>query len=290
MPTVSTTNCPHCQGTQLRRSKWRSGEERLLGWFFSPYRCLSCKKRFFRLSHRFGSLAGGALLAALVIGVIGVVVYVVNLEPSEQATRQSAGLPPPSRSLAKGADSAPVPVDTPLSKRAAKGDAHAQFELGMQFLSGEGVPAKSPTQALKWLEMAAKQGHADARFNLGLLYRSGQGAVQNFETAFYWMELAAKQNHVEAQYSVGLMHKTGMSVPIDSVKAYMWVNLAASQGHVGAIVARDNLLQTMTPAQVSEGQRASREWTSAGSGGGDKRPDSDKAAAQAKAATGAEKK
>ncbi len=247
----------------------------MMGVVFSPYRCMACDKRFFRMSRRFETVLGAALLSVLGIVALAVTFYVINMDaPFGSAAPQGAAARRPmtatSATAANSKNSAVGAHDLekmPHARAAATGDAQSQYELGMQYLSGEGTGVKNPVQALKWLEMAAKQGHADARYNLGVMYRAGQGALQNFETAFQWFELAAMQNHAEAQYNVGLMHKSGMSVPMDPVKAYTWVNLAAAQGHVGAIAARDSLLQTMTPQQVVEGQRASRDWKPAADAG-----------------------
>ena len=273
MPSVSTTKCPKCRSTLLRRSKWRGSEERMLGGILSPYRCLACNKRFLKPSHRLGSVMSVGVLSLLIFAAIWSVIYVINLDPSEPVARPiGASSSPVAAGTQTTASSAP---DIPLARRATAGDVQAQYDLGLQYLSGDRATPKNAAQALQWLEMAAKKGHADARYNLGIMYRAGQGALQNFETAFHWFELAAMQNHVEAQYNVGLMYKTGMSVPVDMVKAYTWVNLAAAQGHIGAIAARDSLLQSMTPQQITEGQRASREWKSAAQA--DKPPENDKA-------------
>ena len=44
------------------------------------------------------------------------------------------------------------------------------------------------------------------------------------------------------------------------VLAYMWVNLAAAQGEDKYKDVRDALEKVMTPAQIAEAQRLSREW------------------------------
>jgi hypothetical protein len=271
-----STECPKCHSTQLRRSRWRGSEKSMMGAVFSPYRCMACDKRFFRMSRRFETVMGAVVLSLLGVIAIGATLYIINSDTpfgasaplAGNATRRplttttaaaTTGAPATSATAASAVATAEL-AKMPHAKAAAAGDARAQYELGMQYLAGEGTGVKNPVQALKWLEMAAKQGHTEARYNLGLMYRAGQGALQNFEAAYQWFELAAGQNHAEAQYNVGLMHKSGMSVAIDPVKAYMWVNLAAAQGHVGAIAARDSLLQSMTPQQVVDGQRASRDW------------------------------
>ncbi|MEK9669686.1 MAG: tetratricopeptide repeat protein, partial [Gammaproteobacteria bacterium] len=71
---------------------------------------------------------------------------------------------------------------TPLAER---GDARAQFTLGMLYAEGEGVPQDYKT-ALKWFTRAAEQGIARAQFNLGKLYAEGEGVPQDYKTALKW--------------------------------------------------------------------------------------------------------
>ena len=46
----------------------------------------------------------------------------------------------------------------------------------------------------------------------------------------------------------------------DYVQAYMWFNVASVNGIDEAIRNRDLAASKMTPAQVSEAQRLTREW------------------------------
>ena len=46
-------------------------------------------------------------------------------------------------------------------KRAAAGAAHAQYDLGVRYLNGDGVD-KDLNAAQKWLQAAATQGHTQA--------------------------------------------------------------------------------------------------------------------------------
>ena len=59
-------------------------------------------------------------------------------------------------------------------KAADRGDANAQFHLGLYYANGQGVE-KNLTEAAKWYRKAAEQGYAKAQCNLGLCYANGQG-------------------------------------------------------------------------------------------------------------------
>jgi TPR repeat protein len=74
---------------------------------------------------------------------------------------------------------AEVPADADAYRLAAQwyheaarqGHAQAQYSLGILFLTGSGV-TQSPSEAEKWIGLAAAQGHADAR-----TYQSGARQV-----------------------------------------------------------------------------------------------------------------
>ena len=50
---------------------------------------------------------------------------------------------------------------------------------------------------LNKLRQLAEQGDAQAQYNLGVKYAKGQGIPQNFEAASWWFRQAAKQGVVD---------------------------------------------------------------------------------------------
>ena len=88
---------------------------------------------------------------------------------------------------------------------AEAGDAVAQFNLGVMYANGEGVPVDDAT-AVKWYTKAAEQGDADAQNNLALMYDEGEGVPVDDATAVKWYTKAAEQGHAEAQYNLGVMY------------------------------------------------------------------------------------
>jgi hypothetical protein len=82
------------------------------------------------------------------------------------------------------------------------------------------------TALREWTPLA-KQGDADAQFNLGLMYRKGQGVPQDDKTAAKWWKLAAEQGNAAAQFNLGVMYDNGQSVPQDYKTAVKWYRLAA---------------------------------------------------------------
>ncbi len=98
-----------------------------------------------------------------------------------------------------------------------------------------------------------------AQFVLGLTYDFGRGVPTDEAEAARWYRKAAEQGHARAQFFLGMMHDYGRGVPKDDVQAYMWFNLAG-QTDAEARRARDGLQAQMTPEQIAEAQRLSREW------------------------------
>ena len=62
---------------------------------------------------------------------------------------------------------------------------------------------------------AAEEGDADAQYNLGVMYYKGQGLPQNIGTAVKWYTLSAEQGNVKAQYNLGMLYNKGQSIPQD---------------------------------------------------------------------------
>ena len=56
---------------------------------------------------------------------------------------------------------------------------------------------------MKWYRLAAEQGDAVAQFNLGVMYDEGDGVPQDYATALKWYRLAAEQGHADAQQQYG---------------------------------------------------------------------------------------
>jgi TPR repeat protein len=66
------------------------------------------------------------------------------------------------------------------SLRAAKGGAAvAQFRTALRYQFGIGYDAPNIKEAVKWYQAAVAQGHADAQYNLGLCYDKGDGVPKN---------------------------------------------------------------------------------------------------------------
>ena len=142
--------------------------------------------------------------------------------------------------------------------RAEAGDANAQYNLGVIYDQGKGVP-EDDAEAAKWFRLAADQGDAMAQFNLGLMYSNGEGVEQDFAEAVKWYGMAAEQGDARAQVHLGLLYAQGKGVRQDYVRTYAWWSLAAAQGVAKAAQNQAIVRERMTPAQIEQAQLLSRE-------------------------------
>jgi hypothetical protein len=124
-----------------------------------------------------------------------------------------------------------LPQDTrqSLEQRADAGDAQAQHDLALAYLTGVADP-ETPAMAAELLRQAAIQGLPDAQYNLAVLYDMGQGVRQDDVRALLWYHSAAEQGHPKAQYNLGVMYAEGRGIPLNFEEAARWFEAAANQG------------------------------------------------------------
>ncbi len=138
--------------------------------------------------------------------------------------------------------------------RAAKGDAEAQYRLGMMTRFGWGVE-KDAAAAARWLQQAAENGHALAQAELGTMYRLGRGVPEDAQLAARWLRSAALGGVGIAQLSIGRMYRDGTGVSRDLVEAYAWFTAAGDNGVMDGYAYRSEIIPLMTPEQVDDGKR-----------------------------------
>jgi TPR repeat protein len=106
----------------------------------------------------------------------------------------------------------------------------------------------------------AEQGVAEAQFNLGLLYADGQGVPLDPGQAAGWFEKAAEQDYSKAQLNLGALYSSGKGVKRDYVQAYKWFNICAAKGDSKCAARRDFVAKMLKPSQLTAAQRMSSEW------------------------------
>jgi TPR repeat protein len=110
----------------------------------------------------------------------------------------------------------------------------AQYNLGLMYRKGEGVP-QSDADAAHWYRLSATQNFPEAQQKLADLYYTGQGVPLSYAYAATWYRKAAEQGHAEAQYQLGLLYALGQGVEHDYTQSRDWTRQAALQGHEPAL-------------------------------------------------------
>jgi uncharacterized protein len=144
-------------------------------------------------------------------------------------------------------------------KAADQGDPEGEIGLGGMYIDGHGVP-KDVVQAANWYRKAAEQDYPKGQYNLGVLYSNGDGVPKDHVETANWYKKAAEQGLAISQYALAWMYAQGDGIPKDNVQAFMWWNLAVAQGFKGANEQRNAIEKMMTPAQIAEARKLSREW------------------------------
>ena len=119
-----------------------------------------------------------------------------------------------------------------------------------------------PTQDAPSLTLTqiAERGDARAQFVLGVMYAIGDDVPQDHGEAAKWFWLAAEQGHAEAQNCLGVMYVRGEGVPHDYKEAYAWFNIVAAKGHEIAVENRNISANMLDPRTRSEAQAPSHQY------------------------------
>jgi TPR repeat protein len=62
-------------------------------------------------------------------------------------------------------------------------------------------------EAVKWYGKAAEKGYTKAQYNLGLMYYGGNGVPKDFVQAYLWLSLAADQKFQDAAKNLDFLVK-----------------------------------------------------------------------------------
>ncbi len=144
-------------------------------------------------------------------------------------------------------------------KAAAQNHTAALQELGVIYAMGDGVP-KDDAQAVAWFREAADLGNPTAQFNLALMIAKGTGAPKDDALAVSWFRKAADQGMVGAQFKLGVAYDNGDGVAKDPVLAYVYYAIAARGGNHEYAAHRDAMASKMSGPQALQAQAITRAW------------------------------
>jgi len=142
--------------------------------------------------------------------------------------------------------------------QANTGAVTAQYEMGLRYADGEGVP-QNYHDAMTWFAKASDAGNAKAQWKLALGYLKGIGVPRDERQAVMWLKRAANNGDTRAQRALSEMYLSGQDVPRDYVRAYTWANIAAAlEGN--NIEHLQTIRSQMTPIQIAIAERRTSIW------------------------------
>ena len=121
----------------------------------------------------------------------------------------------------------------------------------------------------KHLLQAAERGDAAAQFNLGIMYANGSGDSRyvdegNRPEAVRWLRAAAEQGLPRAQIKLAEIYADAPEMPENSVKACGWYLLATMGLHGAPFEKAQSAYQRassrLTPSQIAEVRRFVQDW------------------------------
>lgn len=114
--------------------------------------------------------------------------------------------------------------------------------------------------ALEKFRPLVEKGDARAQFSLGVMYHQGQGVTQDDKQAAALWSQSAEQGHVGAQDNLGLRYARGQGVAQDWVQADKWFTIATALGSEAAMKHKKVVEVHMPPPQAVEANALAREW------------------------------
>ncbi len=120
-----------------------------------------------------------------------------------------------------------------LTAAAAKGDAEAQYELGLAYRDGHGAKADAKL-ALIWFELAATNGNAHAAVEAAKAHQDGRGAKSDMVQAGQWWYRAAVLGDIPAQDQWVDLVLSGKIVSVGGDHGLKWIAEKALDGDLKA--------------------------------------------------------
>jgi len=143
-----------------------------------------------------------------------------------------------------------------LHQRAVSGDAVAQLDLGLRYVTGRGIHADERA-ALNWIGKAAAQGNPAAQFELGSYYTLEPH--RDFGRAAALLRKSALQGFAPAQTSLAMLYLAGAGVSEDRVEAYAWLLLALAQGERDAVGLEADLRVELSDGELAKARELARQ-------------------------------
>ncbi|MEI8102756.1 MAG: SEL1-like repeat protein [Chlorobium sp.] len=146
-----------------------------------------------------------------------------------------------------------------ITDHADKGNAEAQYRLGLMIKEGENVPQNLP-ETIRLFTLSANSNFTQAQYALGEMYDEEKVVPQNYTEAIKWYRLAAENGYnkpvsydgddlaIRAGIRLYVMYSTGIGVKKDTKEADKWISLISKQGKTKSLSSEaDYALKNITP-------------------------------------------
>ena len=158
-----------------------------------------------------------------------------------------------------------VPMDLELAaqwfeRAASHGLAPAQYRVGSLYEKGQGVK-KDLNKARTFYLQAADKGNAKAIHNLAVLYAEGIDGKADYPAAAQWFRKAASRGVADSQYNLGILYARGIGVEQNLAESYKWFALAAAQGDQDAGKKRDDVASRLDQQSLVAARLAVQTFT-----------------------------
>ena len=137
-----------------------------------------------------------------------------------------------------------------LSYDASLGDDKAQYNLGIMYKKGLGVPVNN-NEAFSWFFLSANQGNILANYALGHSYLKGLGIKQNYKLALKAFKYSALREHPTSRLLIGNMYYQGQGIIVSYSRAFLWWSLAQDLNIDGTSENISMIKKKMTKGQYS---------------------------------------
>ncbi|MEO8025973.1 MAG: tetratricopeptide repeat protein [Bryobacteraceae bacterium] len=137
---------------------------------------------------------------------------------------------------------------------AQKGDGACQYQLGLLYNWGRGVPHDANV-ARKWFESAAAQRHAYSMYQLGLFYRNGDGVPKDEARALKFFEDGIAIGCDICMEQAGYQYWKGIGTAPNPERAFVLLYLAAPRSSY-AKDTLDKVAATMQPEEFEKARAA----------------------------------
>ncbi len=148
-----------------------------------------------------------------------------------------------------------------FEKSAAAHNPLGAYKLGCYYAGqGAGVVAANEAEALKYKLVAAEEGYSLAQHDVAVVYAQ----KGNFEAAVKWLKLASDQGYERSLYGLSSSYHEGKGVPQDLTLALAYYKLSMLVADADLTDSRkavlDEMIARMSDVDLARAQKIVLEW------------------------------